>query len=135
MVEIKSVQQKKTPVLCSQPKKDLTKRNWVLATNSYFLIIFNLCIFEIDCANLWYFKPDFYKPDIIHSVKYLRYTTLGCKDTGIRTWEFVAKTQFLKYGIMNEIDKCINDSVAVLYFKISCFLISKQQQKLLNIIF
>ena len=31
----------------------------------------------------------------IHSLKYLRFTTLRCKDIGIRKSEFVAKTQFL----------------------------------------
>ena len=31
----------------------------------------------------------------IHSLKYLRFTTLRCKDIGIIKSEFVAKTQFL----------------------------------------
>ena len=34
-------------------------------------------------------------------MKYLKHTTLGCKDLGIRKSEFVAKTQFLWY-----LDKC-----------------------------
>ena len=29
------------------------------------------------------------------SLKYQRFTPLGCKDIGIRIFEFVAKTQFL----------------------------------------
>ena len=33
--------------------------------------------------------------NINHSLKYLRSTTLCCKDLGIRKLEFVAKTQFL----------------------------------------
>ena len=31
----------------------------------------------------------------IHSLKYLRSTTLGCRDKGIKKFEFVAMTQFL----------------------------------------
>ena len=31
----------------------------------------------------------------IHSLKYKRSTTLGCRDIGIREAEFVAKTWFL----------------------------------------
>ena len=31
----------------------------------------------------------------ILSLKYLRYTPIGCKDIGIRKSEFVTKTQFL----------------------------------------
>ena len=31
----------------------------------------------------------------IHSLKYLRFTTVGCKDIRIRKYEFVTKTQFL----------------------------------------
>ena len=35
-------------------------------------------------------------------MNYLRSTTLGCKDTGIKKPEFVAKTQFLyKYAVIN----------------------------------
>ena len=36
-----------------------------------------------------------YLINIIQSLKYLRSTTLGCKDIGIRKSEFVPKTQFL----------------------------------------
>ena len=31
----------------------------------------------------------------VHSLKYLRYTTKGCNDIGVRKSEFVEKTQFL----------------------------------------
>ena len=31
------------------------------------------------------------------SLKYQSFTTLGCKDVGVRKFEFVAKTQFLRY--------------------------------------
>jgi len=34
-----------------------------------------------------------------NSLKYLRSTTLGGQDIGIRIFEFVAKTQFLSYNI------------------------------------
>jgi len=55
------------------------KRNRVIVTNSYFLIFQTWIILS----------------NRIHSLKYLRSTTLGCKDIGIRKSEFVAKTQFL----------------------------------------
>ena len=57
-------------------------RNWVFATNPNFLI------------------PIIITSNIIHSLKYLRSTTLGCKYIGIRKSEFVAKTQFL-FNIKN----------------------------------
>ena len=34
-------------------------------------------------------------PEKPSCLKYLRSTTLGCQDIGIRIFEFVAKTQFL----------------------------------------
>ena len=37
----------------------------------------------------------FSNPYKIHSLKYLRSMALGCKDIGIRKFEFVAKTQIL----------------------------------------
>ena len=52
-------------------------------------------------ATLWYepliFQTYIIWSNSIHSLKYLRYTTLGCKcnDIKIRKSEFVAKTQFL----------------------------------------
>ena len=36
----------------------------------------------------------------MRSLKYLRYSTLGCQDIGIRIFEFVAKTQFLCVEMM-----------------------------------
>ena len=46
-----------------------------------------------DSVNLWNFKLRFF--DQTESLKYLKSTTLGCKDKGIIKSEFVAKTQFL----------------------------------------
>ena len=48
----------------------------------------------------WWRKPLIFQTSTIwsnriHSVKYVRSTTLGCKDTRIRKSEFVTKTQFL----------------------------------------
>ena len=34
-------------------------------------------------------------------MKYLRSTTLGCKDIGNRKSEFVGKTQFLGFSVVN----------------------------------
>ena len=71
----------------------VTKKNWVFATNSDFI------------------TPIFMQPDICRrsfkfqtmhcvrsnklSLKYLRFTPSGWKNTGIRKFFFVAKTQFL----------------------------------------
>ena len=49
---------------------------------------------------IWWCKPFIFQTYIIwynsiHSLKYLRYTTLCCKDIGIRKSEIGAKTQFL----------------------------------------
>ncbi len=68
------------------------ERNWVFATNSEFIIPISL---EPNVANLWYFKLWSNK---IHSLKYLRFTTLESKDIGFRNAEFVAKTQFLWFS-------------------------------------
>ena len=43
-----------------------------------------------DISNL-----DYLIYQLIHGLKYRRSTALGCKDIGIRKFEFVAKTQFL----------------------------------------
>ena len=80
----------------SKVTKIIMQRNWVFATNSNFLIPISM---QPDVANLWYFKPLIFQTCIIwsnriHSLKYLRFTTLGCKDKGIRKSEFVTKTQF-----------------------------------------
>ena len=36
----------------------------------------------------------------VYSLKYLRSTTLGCKDRGIKISEFVGKTQFLSPDVI-----------------------------------
>ena len=41
----------------------------------------------------------------IHSLKYLKSTTLGCKDIGIRKSEFVAKTQFILMAHIEDMSK------------------------------
>ena len=43
-----------------------------------------------------YLKPN--KFNRMHSLNYLRYTTLGCKDIGIIKTEFVAKLYFFRYN-------------------------------------
>ena len=49
-------------------------RNWVFATNSNFLISMFL---QPDGVSLWYFKLRLFE-NRIHSLKYLRFTTLCC---------------------------------------------------------
>ena len=66
------------------------QRNWVFATNLNVLIPISL---QPDDVNLWQFQTKIIGPNKIHS---LRFTTLRCKDIGIRKSEFVAKTWFLK---------------------------------------
>ena len=67
-------------------------RNWVFATNSNFLILISV---QPDGFPTLIFQTEIFWPNRIESLKYLRATTLGCKDIGIRKSEFVAKTQFL----------------------------------------
>jgi len=69
------------------------QRNWVLATNSDFLIPIS---FEPYIINLWYFKLIFSNlSNRSHSLKCQMSTPLDYKDIGIRKLEFVTKTQFL----------------------------------------
>jgi len=51
---------------------------------------------QTDGVNLSYFRRRL--PNRISSLKYLRYTTLGCIDIKIRKLEFVAKTQLVSYN-------------------------------------
>ena len=83
------------------------ERNWVFATNSNFLIPISL---QSDGVNLYYFKLRL--SDITEFIVwniYLRYSTMGYKDIGIRKSEFVAKTQFLSKKFVN------NFSILFLY--------------------
>ena len=63
-------------------------RNWVFATNSDFLIPISLQPTVADLRNLeeWIMLSDNL------SLKYLRFTPLGCKDIEIIKIKFVAKT-------------------------------------------
>ena len=63
------------------------KRKWVFATNSDFLIAISL---QPNFVNLRYFKLWIMLDQI--GLKYHRFTSSGCKDIGIRKFEFVAKT-------------------------------------------
>ena len=53
-------------------------------------------------------------------LKYLRFTTLICKDKGIRKFEFVPKTQFLYYlkGLIEEKRNVKGDEIIILYLMI-----------------
>ena len=46
-------------------------------------------------VNLRYFKFRLHDITEFYGLKYLRSTTLGCKDRGIKISEYVGKTQFL----------------------------------------
>ena len=48
---------------------------------------------QSDVVNLWYFTLKMLANSL--SWKYQRFKQSGCKDIGIRKFEFVAKTQFL----------------------------------------
>ena len=73
-----------------------------MVTVSYFLIPISL---QPNGEHLWYFKLKILDlTDRIHCVKYLRSSTLGCKDKEIRKSELEAKIQFdrnppIKFGI------------------------------------
>ena len=56
----------------------------------------NLNIFRSRCCKPMIFQTQIIWSNRIHSLKYPRSATLGCKDTGIKNSEFVAKTQFRK---------------------------------------
>ena len=69
------------------------KRNWIFATNPNFLIPTSLHV-------AWWCKLLIFQTYIIwsnraHSFTYLRTTTSGCIEIGIRKEECVAKTQFV----------------------------------------
>jgi len=53
------------------------------------------CIFATCWCKLLKFQTLIILSNIIYSLEYLRSTTLGCKDKGIRKSEFVVQTQFL----------------------------------------
>ena len=61
-------------------------RDWVFATNSYFLIPIS---FQPVYVNHWYFRLILFDLTEFICLKYLRYATLGCKDIGIRKSQFV----------------------------------------------
>ena len=67
------------------------KKKKVFARHSDFLILTSV---KPDGVNLWYFKHRFFLSNRVHSLKYLRFTTLGSKDIGIRNISLWT-TQFL----------------------------------------
>ena len=76
-----------------------------------------------DGVNLWHFKMRL--PNRISSLKYLRYTTLGCIDIKIRKLEFVSKTQFVSYNLASvSVQKSLLQRTAVWNIK---FNIGKQK--------
>ena len=67
------------------------ERNWVFATNSDFLASISLRpdVVDLRYSKIWTLF------DQIVIVWNQRFTTSGCKDIGIRKFEFEAKSQFL----------------------------------------
>ena len=65
------------------------------------LWIYNLNIFGTQCCKYLIFQTYIIRSNRIHSLKYLRSTTLESKDIGFRKAEFVAKTQFLWHSCIS----------------------------------
>ena len=68
-------------------------RNWVFVTNFNFRISISV---QPDVVNPWYFKQWTLSKAKCPSLEYTMFTTLACKDIGIRKFNFVVKTQFFK---------------------------------------
>ena len=66
----------------------------------YKLWFYNHYIFRIQCRKPLIFQTYIIWSNRIHSLKYLRSTTLESKDIGFRKAEFVAKTQFLYTNVI-----------------------------------
>ena len=66
----------------------------------------NLEIFRTRSCKPLIFQTQIIWSNRIHSLKYLRSATFGCKDIVIRKSEFVAKTQFLCFQIV-VVDLCL----------------------------
>jgi len=122
------------------------ERNWVFATNSEFLIPISL---EPNVVNLWYFKLIIIWSNRIHSLKYLRSTTLESKDKVFKKAEFVAKTHLLLYSMFTTVnlflcifllwDVCILESIVCdhMPFIVCCcpFLMSFFYIRVLSLLF
>ena len=70
------------------------QRNWVLATNAKFVISISS---TQNRRPLMFQTLNSVRINSL-SLKYERFTPTGCKDIGNRTFEFVAKTQFLSHS-------------------------------------
>ena len=90
----------------AQIVKVLIKGIEFLPQTTIFLSLYlcNRMVYTFDISNLIIWSNN------IHTLKYQRSITLGCKDIAIRKFEFVAKTQFLsiiicrRYKDKNKID-------------------------------
>jgi len=74
------------------------KRNWVLVLNSNFLISIFL---QPNGVNLWYFKLRLFELGEFLVWNIYNPITLGCKDLGIRKWEFSANIFDLLVSLIN----------------------------------
>ena len=68
------------------------------------LWIYNPFIFGSQCCRLLIFQTKIIWCIKIHSLKYLKSTTFGCRDIGIRKSEFVSMTQLLCHLRISECD-------------------------------
>ena len=90
----------------------------------------NLNMFRTRCCKPMIFQTQIIWSNRIHSLKYLRSTTLICRDKGIKKSEFVTMTQFL-YIILTWFNLCfliilssrINVAITPKPSLICCFLL------------
>ena len=82
------------------------KATWPISWKEFSLChklwIYNPYIFETKWRKSFIFQTYIIWYNRIYSLKYLRSTTLESKDIGLRKAEFVANTQFLYWGIRNQ---------------------------------
>ena len=77
------------------PGKELSLCHKLKFSNPY--------IYGTWCCRLLIFQTKIIWCNRIHSLKFLRSTTLGCRDIGIRKSEFVSKTQFICFELAKEL--------------------------------
>ena len=85
-------------VLCLHTKHTLNIAKELSLRNKIKYL--NLEIFRTRSCKPLIFQTQIFWSNRIHSLKYLRSATFGCKDIVIRKSEFVAKTQFLCFQIV-----------------------------------
>jgi len=77
----------------------LAPRPMVLGDRLWSVLLFT-GVFTTN-SDILIFESLIFKSRLFHSLKYLKSTTMGCKNIGIRKSELVAKIQFLRFCIRN----------------------------------